>query len=132
MLTPIEIHRVTSPRAYRDLCAAVMAKRRKAGLDGRVVAIADPVTAYVNHGRWVIDCDCGAGNSVHPDWKLACCLECGAIRTNIVFPAEIREIERTLASRKRQANRNWRPGETVATLKAENAAHPRLVTKGGR
>lgn len=77
------------------------------------------VDAYINHGRWVIDCpNCNGGilavaNEVQ-------CKECG--RTyKAKFPSDREQAEHVLAQRP-VANQNWLPdSETVSDLKAENA-----------
>lgn len=39
------------------------------------------------------------------------------------FPEDVETIETELAKRGRAIHRNWKPGETVADLKRENAKH---------
>jgi hypothetical protein len=61
---------------------------------------------------------------VAPEWRgLACCYECGAIYERLELPAKADEIERLLVARPDLQTRNWRQGETVADLHAENRAH---------
>lgn len=121
-----DFHKVTSRQEYRALVEKAMAKRRAHGFsDARVIEVQDPVAAYINHGRWVIDCDCGAGNMVEPEWHMAACLGCGAVRYNIILPSEEdrAKIEEVLNIRPRFVNRNWNPGETIEKLKFENIEH---------
>ena len=68
-------------------------------------------------------CACGNAPSVDPRWNLACCFECGAVYTNLVFPASWELVERVLLSRARMSERNSLPGETLSSLSAENEAH---------
>lgn len=91
------------------------------------------IQAVVNHGRWIAHCsECYQGMFTHPEWKIGCCSECGAIFTHIVFPAEIDEITRLLLLRPRRETQNWEPGPGdhlpgVWRLKWENRLH-RLPT----
>jgi len=79
-----------------------------------------PLPAFVNHGRWVAVCPCGAGIGVDPDDPDAGCIECGRIyRIDFPPPAQVRRIERALLLRP-EANQNWERGETVADLEREN------------
>lgn len=83
-----------------------------------------PIAARINHGRWLADCpNCHGGALTHPEWKLACCGECGCVMTAIEFPVALRDIEVTLLKRPVRAVQNWMPGETVADLARENLAH---------
>lgn len=122
--TAAEFHRVDSADAYRALVENVMAARRASGRIEAATWI-DPtfVEAYISAANWVVNCTCGAGNMVQPDWSLACCLACGAIRTNIVVPADRVAIEAALNARPQEYSRNWKPPETVESLLADNVAH---------
>lgn len=77
--------------------------------------------AYVNGGRWVVDCLCGGGAAAWPENRNACCLDCGTVWI-VVFPEEREEAEEVLALRPLE-NRNWRPqsGETIGYLALQNA-----------
>ena len=100
-------------------------------------------TAYVNHGRWIIDCpdeDCQAGLKCS-DWTIPETLLTGLVcdcmdevvcdhptiphglAIDITYPDERDEITAILNLRSKRANRNWYPGETVEELKAENVTH---------
>lgn len=80
--------------------------------------------ARVNHGRWIADCRaCGRGMFAHPEWRMACCAECGAVYRAVEFPAGIVEITRLLLERADRENQNWVPGEPIWKLKFENFAH---------
>lgn len=123
LLTATDIHRVKTPAAYLAAIAQAMHKRLRTRAEGTVTESADPVAAYIDHGRWVLDCRCGAGNSVHPDWRLAGCYACGTIWTNVQIPLDRAVIERVLLARPKAVNRNWRPEEPVSKLEEENAVH---------
>ncbi len=90
------------------------------------VADVAPLKARVNHGRWVVDCEC-AGAELAWDEGVFMCLSCfnlehGHKYRPVVFPKNRRAIELELM-RRPVANRNWDIGETVAYLKADYAAH---------
>ena len=85
--------------------------------------------AYVNHGRWLVDCPCGNGILVEPRADTAACLpvEHGACgKTSPVrwpAPQTVAAAAKLLEERP-MLNRNWHPDrETVAVLRAENKAN---------
>ncbi len=85
-----------------------------------------PLQAYVNHGRWVVKCECGGAEKAWEEgWFM--CQSCFNSRhkhqyRRSVFPKSREAIEKLLALRP-LINRNWRPGESLAQLKAENQEH---------
>lgn len=95
--------------------------------------------AYVNHGRWVADCPfCPGAERVWPSGQLQrnddvdypfgitrSGLHCGFTGRTcpVVFPEQAPAIDAVLTKRPVEATRNWRPGETVADLTAENVEH---------
>lgn len=86
-----------------------------------------PAVAYVNHGRWVADCPtagCGGAMLVLNGGEFLCgtCFnaEIGGEYRPIVWPDDAAEIEALLVVRPLPVNMNWRPGETLAMLAAEN------------
>jgi hypothetical protein len=83
-----------------------------------------PAKAYVNWGRWVADCECGASMAVHVDWADARCTDCLTVYM-VLWPGhETRAvIEALLLARPVLATRNWIQTETLADLVAENLAH---------
>jgi hypothetical protein len=82
------------------------------------------IPAYVNHGRWLADCQtCGKGMFTHPVWRMACCAECGAVYRAVDFPEQLDTITRLLLERPCRENQNWRTGETLFELKLENFFH---------
>jgi hypothetical protein len=127
-----DVH-VTTPELY---LAWHLHMIRERGL-ARVWTAGETLAARVNHGRWIADCPaCGSGMWTHPDWRLACCGECGAVYTGVEFPGEIDQITTLLLLRPRD-RQNWFPHETARDLLAENlvprpAFDPRAVLKGGR
>lgn len=83
--------------------------------------------AYVNHGRWVVECPFCPSAQVASTWdRRFFCTDCGNAAVGggwieVVWPGEADEIDAALADRPR-VNANWR-GETVAALRAENTAN---------
>lgn len=80
-------------------------------------------TVFVAGGKWLVKCDCGNYPSVHPDWRLALCFECGAIYEGLTMPDNAEDIEAVLVERPHPANRAWLPSETVNDLIAQNVEH---------
>ena len=100
------------------------------GLEAPDAPAGDPVGdvyAYVNHGRWVADCPqpgCTGAMMVTEQQPMHCGnRDCGGGPWTVAFPAERQQIEVLLLLRPVDRNRNWRPGESLAALRAENAEH---------
>ena len=128
MRTTKDLLHVKTESALRALAT------REAGTLGlAVLEDATPVTAVVNHGRWIAVCPtCGGGVSTHPGWP-ALCLTCDdgvgtpvvRLLTTVAWPApSLRAaLEKTLRRRPRAASRNWAPGESAEDLRRENRQH---------
>jgi len=104
-------------RSYRRLWIERVARTTVEPGPGRVAP-------NVNHGRWVFACPLCGPNHVSmatPALDTVVCRTCGH-EYGADFPPELAEIERLLLLRPKD-NRNWRPGESVADLRVENAAH---------
>jgi len=104
--------------AARDMTAHMVVRT----VDGRLA----PAVAYVNHGRLVADCPtdgCGGALLVHRTAGLFLCPYCLVGPRRIVTPRDLDAIEAMLGMRPVLTTRNWRPGETLADLRLENAAH---------
>ena len=84
--------------------------------------VSTAIDAKINHGRWIVNCECNGGAFTCPKVKVACCFDCGRVYLNVKFPRDAVKIERLLTERP-MMNRNWRKGETVKTLIAENIEH---------
>lgn len=76
------------------------------------------VLAYVSQGRWVADCRDCEGAEMVIESKPMICGSCGAVR-QVAWPDEGSELEAVL-ERRHPRNQNWRPGETVSDLDADN------------
>lgn len=130
LYTPREHHSVTTPEDYSAKHAAFIAKKAAQGQRFAVHEVSTPMTARVDANTWLIDCDCGAGNATDPDWGVACCFGCGAIHTQVIFPADADLIAAVLTVRPRVLGRGWEPAgyrgrerdQTVDDLLAENAS----------
>jgi len=88
------------------------------------------VPAVVNYGRWIVRCPaCPSARLVTPGEQAFVCLSeqppCPAfgVRSEIVWPSELREIERLLSHRPRLRNRNWEWWEPLSELRRQNRNH---------
>lgn len=87
---------------------------------------------YFNHGRWIVNCPrktCLGAEWAPRDKKRISCrctdvevcdhkIPCGA-RIDLVWP-DLPDAIAELVSQRPKGNRNWRPGESLADLHAEN------------
>ena len=94
------------------------------------------VKAYINHGRWVVECPsdiCKGAMVVTSAEPYFLCPSCGNSENNgywygVQFPGPRTRIEAVLMKRP-AANpweafaRNWSPGETLTDLRRENREH---------
>ena len=113
---PIEGHGhsgVKDLESYLAVHKAMMTRAEKSLLE-----VSDPIDAYVNHGRWLINCKCNGGGLTSPLFKVSCCFDCGRVYTNVVFPSNAEAIEESLLKRNDDANRNWQ-GESLDVVTAE-------------
>ena len=98
--------------------------------------ISGEVPARINHGRWLVDCaGCNSALVIDLSQLAFMCVECGNAANDgkwfrVTVPANREAIETELLKRPWNGrnpadakNRNWEPGETVATLKQENIDH---------
>jgi len=84
-----------------------------------------PLEAFVNHGRWIVKCECGGAEKAWEEGWFMCqsCFNAGHKHQyrKAVFPKNRPKIEALLVLRP-IPNRNWR-NETLAMLTAENKEH---------
>lgn len=89
------------------------------------------LAAYVNHGRWIVECpNCSSALVVSEQDPRFICVECGSPENRscwyaVAFPADKADIEEALLRRPardgfRAGTRNWETRETVADLRREN------------
>lgn len=92
----------------------------------------DPNTvavAYVNNGRWVVECPhgCGSAQYASKDDRRFWCVECGnggsGKWATVAWPDDPAAIDNALSVRPEPQTANWLPGETIAALVAENKAN---------
>jgi len=124
-------------RAAAEAWRARHAAVGRTDYDTPLEEVATPIEAYVNEGRWLVDCVCRNGVPVTSTAADAegVCFTCGTIWTRIVFPPNVAQIEAVLGARRWRRNQRWTPHETVEDLQRENDAHPdglRLPPKGAR
>lgn len=83
------------------------------------------VEAYVNEGRWLVDCPtCSGAQLASRTDRRFMCNECANFEVagqwrRVIWPRDVAAIEKALELRFHR-NAHWRPGETVADLVAEN------------
>ena len=82
--------------------------------------------AYVNHGRWVVDCPCGSAQLACRSDRRFFCTDCRNAWAfgkwvRVTWPAEEADIEALLLQRPFPRNRNWHPRESASGLAMENA-----------
>ena len=94
------------------------------------VSEAAAIPAFFCRDHLIAGCeDCGDYQLVWQDSPLFMCSICwnvnaGGQFVRVTVPSNINEIYERLRVRKFPENRNWLPGESLATLDAENDAHP--------
>jgi len=95
------------------------------------------VAARINHGRWMVDCSSCTNSALVVDFSelIFMCAGCGNADNagewlRITIPANWEAIEYELLKRPwngrnpaEAQNRNWEPGENLATLRQENIDH---------
>ena len=84
----------------------------------------EPLATYVNHGRWVVMCECGDAQLASADDPRFFCVSClnerqGGKWRPVTWPKNRRVIEQVLRERFTE-NANWLPGESVEQLRTEN------------
>ncbi len=78
--------------------------------------------AYLNHGRWVVDCpdrDCAGAELAS---NLFVCENCKRVGP-VEWPEHKTLIDEITSLRPVPETRNWIPGETVNNLRKENMSH---------
>lgn len=101
-----------------------------------IVRTASPLYGYVNAGKWIYACECGArglpspGGVVFMGYRFGWCPRCLNASTGrgwrpVVLPDDStrRRIESVLLCRPDLATRNWEPSETVTDLVNQNLEH---------
>lgn len=105
---------------------------RPPGQDG--VTGGAPIRAYINHGKWVVECpDCTGAQVVSEEERRFWCVSCGNATINFAWrhvrlPRDRDKIEAALVVRPaaradKAITRNWNLDETVADLEQENVDH---------
>ena len=125
LMTPVHVHGIRTAEEYRALQRRHLHQVRMARPawnvpDPQLATEHPPV--IVSGGKWLIVCPCGNGPSVHPEWALALCFDCGKVYEGLTMPEDAAGIEAALMQRPHLWQRQWAPGETVGDLLAENAA----------
>lgn len=121
-------HEHQSPKPF------VVALREAIAGEGRNPTLPAPenvsgeLAAYVNHGRWIVECPDGCrwavvASAQAPFFFCGRCANAknGGAWLRVVYPQDKATIEYQLLKRPREENRNWKPGERVSDLIRENA-----------
>ena len=86
----------------------------------------ESLKAYVNHGRWIVKCECGGAEKAWEEELFMCLSCCNSNHKHqyrkVIFPKERAKIEELLIKRP-LINRNWILGESMAKLRQENKEH---------
>jgi len=97
------------------------------------ISESEPLMAEVNHGRWIVRCECGGAEKMWEEGWFICqsCWNAGHKHKyrQAVFPSGRNQIEKLLLRRQIQ-NRNWIPGETLEQLDKENEEHKEELLNG--
>lgn len=116
---------------YAERFLARYAKRAGVTLPATTTVTGTDIAARVDAGRWIAECpDCHDAQYVWMDdpQPLFMCVACfnaaaGGGWRRVTVPANRGAVEAALVKRPLPGNRNWRPGETLAGLRAENVKH---------
>lgn len=85
-----------------------------------------PISVRVNHGRWIVVCECGAAQFASKTDHRFLCVQClnepyaGAWRP-VIWPHHPDQVEALLRNRLTE-NCNWLPDEPLSQLRLENEA----------
>jgi len=110
----------------RHQLTGILTPEAQIGLTTEDCSKSPPLKARINHGRWVVDCEC-KGAELAWDEGLFMCQSCwndghGNQLRRVEYPRNHSKIEAILLVRPID-NRNWYLGESLAKLEAENKAH---------
>lgn len=89
---------------YRDLIH-YLCKKSGERWNGQLNPNAEPVTAFIDWGRWAWQCECGNGMYAEPSDPIGFCDQCGNVFTGgdyarpVLFPENRKEIEVALLER---------------------------------
>ena len=110
-----EMHHVRNSQGYESAQRAYISRAQQTGQNVHIhVEGEDSKPVYLNHNRWLVNCDCGSGAGVDFALGLSRCFECGAVHINLVIPEDRSAIEHTMSKTKDITLRNWSPGDTLS------------------
>jgi hypothetical protein len=101
----------------------------------------ESLKAGIDCGRWVVNCECGSGIALHPDWQFAACLLCGRSWAAVEFPSPVFLIQLEKLFRQRPPGTlsknvrrfwSWWPTESLEDIVAENTENGWVIPEGLR
>lgn len=120
MIKSFETH-FPAGMTVQALAKGYLAKRRKKCPD--ISEREGIIQAEVNWGRWIVECphchNAEFASFTEPYFMCSWCANQGGKWVNVDFPKNREQIEHLLMKRPEQ-NQNWKPGETVKQLAADN------------
>lgn len=128
-----------SPKSLRDYRDGF--RRHMMVTNRREKPQSEPLHSGIDCGRWIVNCVCGGGIALHPDWQFAACLTCGRSWSKVIFPTpefmarlEVIFRQRPPGSIRHDPRRfwSWWPDETLEQLTAENIEHGWTPPRGAR
>lgn len=92
------------------------------------VALQAPLPAFVNDGRWLVQCECRSAEFAHRSDHRFFCTGCrnadvGGAWRPVQWPQRADEIERLLQVRPERRAQNWIWGMDLAILERDNINH---------
>ena len=125
------LHRISyAEYAAKGILARIAANSNVRLPPSSAVSANAAISAFLCRDHLIVGCeDCGDYQLVWQDMPLFMCSVCwnvnaGGQFVRVTVPDNIHEIYERLRVRKFPEHRNWLPGETLATLDAENDTHP--------
>lgn len=114
-----------TPAALEQWALEIRRQNARAGLGDGTLSEAGSIAAYIDGGKWMARCVCGAGVAVLIDHAFGACAECGRVYRSVIVPANRPALEAELL-RRRVGSRFWYPGETVEDLAEQLERRPEM------
>ncbi len=125
------------PEPHQSAPEAIVERVWRVGLGRPAPSSGSSTTAEarIEHGRWIVDCPyCKGAQFASKADRRFFCVDCGHEATSdegrwlkVAWPRNPDEIEQELVRRPNVVNRNWKAGETVASLRNEFSAAQKVA-----